>query len=95
MVLNAACPNLGNYILQDDTEWRTPQHLANYPDPKNRRGSEIKEWLRRNDLITKMFIILDDDSDIAPFQDYFVKCHVYDGITFDAYIKARALLGNA
>lgn len=95
MVLNAACPNLGNYIFEDQIDWRTSEGLAHYPDPENRRGSEIQDWLRRNDLYTKMFIILDDDSDIAPYQDFHVKCHVYDGITFAAYLKARALLGDA
>jgi hypothetical protein len=65
-----------------------------YPDEKNRRGSEIKEWLRKYDLWTRMFIILDDDSDIAPFEDYFVKCDVYDGVNWAAYLKARALIGS-
>lgn len=93
-ILNAACPNLGSYVLRSDTEWRTAQSLRNYSDPDNRRGAEIKDWLKRNDLITKMFIILDDDSDIAPYGDYHVKCDCYDGLTFQAYIKARALLGE-
>ena len=93
-ILNAVCPNLGNYIYHDDVWWRTPQNLKVYPDQDNRRGSEIKAWLKHNDLATKMFIILDDDSDIAPYQAYHVKCDVYDGITFQAYLKARTLLGD-
>jgi hypothetical protein len=94
-ILNAACPNLGTYVLRSDQEWRTPQFLEHYPDPDNRRGSEIRDWLKRNDLITKMFIILDDDSDISPYENFHVKCDVYDGLTFQAYIKARSLLGDS
>lgn len=92
-LLNAVCPNLGDFIFPHETAWRTPS-LKHYPDPNNRRGEEIKTWLKENDLHTKMFIILDDDSDIEPFKDYFVKCHTYDGFTLEAYIKARALLGD-
>jgi hypothetical protein len=94
-ILNAACPNLGNYVFYDEIGWRTPSfNNETYPDPKNRRGYEIKEWLRKYDLWTRMFIILDDDSDIAPFEDFYVKCDVYDGVTTQAYLKARAMLGD-
>lgn len=93
-ILNANCPNLGDYIYRDEEHWRTPTSIDNYPDPRNRRGTEIGEWIKKNDLNMKMFIILDDDSDIAPYQDYFVKCDVYDGMTFQAYLKAKALLGD-
>jgi hypothetical protein len=93
-ILNAACPNLGQYVYRSDEWWRTTQGLEHYPDEDNRRGEEIKHWIKHNDLNTKMFIILDDDSDIAPYQNHHVKCDVYDGLTFRAYLKARALLGD-
>lgn len=95
-ILNAACPNLGKHLYPDDVWWRTQTYpFDSYPDKENRRGYEIQQWLKENDLNTKMFIILDDDSDIAPYQDYFVKCDVYDGLTTQGYFKARALLGEA
>ncbi len=92
-ILNASCAGLGDYIYDDIKHWCTPISCMN-DAPENRRGYEIKEWIRANDTNMKMFIILDDDSDIAPYQDYFVKCDPYDGLTFQAYLKARALLGD-
>lgn len=92
-ILNAACANLGDFIYADDVNWRTPS-IQHDPDDRNRRGSEIRQWIKENDLGMKNFVILDDDSDIGPYQDHFAKCDVYDGLTFKAYQAARAILGD-
>jgi len=44
------------------------------------RGDEIKEWLSRNNRVNK-FVIIDDNSDMAPYMDRLVQTNGKMGIT--------------
>lgn len=56
------------------------------------RGLEVNEWLSRHSEVTN-YVIIDDDSDFMEEQkSHFVQTHVYDGISFDNFIRAVNIL---
>lgn len=71
-ILNAACPGLGLFIWNHEDNWRTGRYASN-------RGNEIKCWIDLHDTQFDRFVILDDDSDMEPLMNSFVKCDCYDG----------------
>ena len=54
------------------------------------RGTEIDAWLKRHPC--SAFVILDDDTDMAPYLDHLVKTDSDTGITVLIYERARLLL---
>lgn len=54
------------------------------------RGTEIDAWLKKHSCST--FVILDDDTDMAPYMDHLVKTDFDTGITVTIYERARQLL---
>jgi hypothetical protein len=90
-ILNAACANLGNYILADSEfgeRWRTPTYCREHTC----RGDEINSWMDSFCHEQCQFVILDDDSDMGTLQNHLVKCDTYDGIGFHQYKKCLELL---
>lgn len=66
---------------------KTPFNLSEH------RGKEISEWLKRNEASgVESFVVLDDDSDIEPFQDRFVQTHPDNGMDEENADKAISLL---
>lgn len=82
-ILSAVCPQLGNYVHKD---WRTIR------DYDVERGMEIHEWIGRHSSEFNNFVILDDDHDMEPLLDNFVKTDAYSGFRFKDFIKARKIL---
>lgn len=92
-ILNASCPKLGSYMYMDE-KWRT-ESFNGVPIDQHGRGKEIKAWIDKYSSEFENFVILDDDSDIEPLMDNFVKCDTYSGFRFNQYIEARKILkGN-
>jgi len=59
------------------------------------RGDEIKAWFDGHpDWKDATFIVIDDDSDIAPFQDRFVRTSFETGLTGEDADRAIAMLGG-
>lgn len=54
------------------------------------RGTEIDAWLKKHSC--PAFVILDDDTDMAPYMDHLVKTDSDTGITVLIYERARQLL---
>lgn len=54
------------------------------------RGAEIDAWLKKHSC--SAFVILDDDTDMAPHMDHLVKTDSDTGITVMIYERARQLL---
>jgi hypothetical protein len=72
-------------VFHDD--WKT--HFLN-----TIRGIEIEDWLNRHITEWDTFVILDDNSDMTPEQKekYFVQTDAHNGIMFEHWQKARAIL---
>ena len=90
-VLNAACPSLGSYIWNSQTNWRTPTHVF-VDDRRSCRGDEIADWIARHSSEFNNFCILDDDADMGHLMESLVLCNPYDGIGFMEYHKAEKML---
>lgn len=87
-ILNAACAGLGS-LMYTTEKWRTVSSDDGY------RGREIKEWVDKYSTEFNRFVIIDDDSDMEPLMESFVKTDAYDGIGFMDYMKAKKILtGN-
>ena len=56
------------------------------------RGKEIDAWLKKHSC--PAFVILDDDTDMAPYMDHLVKTDSDTGITVMIYERAKQLLQN-
>jgi len=92
-ILSAVCPNLGEFVWCHQQDFCTPTTVfSNDEDFVCNRGREIEDWLKRHPTDYNRFVILDDDSDMEPLMDSFVKCDAYDGFGFEAYQKAKKLL---
>lgn len=94
-ILSAVCPNLGEHLWNHQEDFRTVS--ATFSNDENyhpNRGMEIKEWIDRNSSKFNKFAILDDDSDMEPLLDSFVKCDCYEGFGFKEYVKAVKILGG-
>lgn len=92
-ILNAACPRLGSFMYMDD-RWCTESFNGRSIDEYG-RGKEILAWINKYPTEFNNFVILDDDSDMEPLLDNFVKTDVYDGFRFAHFIEARKILkGN-
>lgn len=73
-----------NLIHQD---WRTPI------DNSWMRGYQIRDWLKRNNMLDTKYIILDDDQDFLPEQKpRHVLTNAENGLMMDDYRKMRNLL---
>lgn len=92
-ILNAACPNLGNYIWPHHKHWRTTDFdfECGWSETSD-RGREIKRWIDANETLFNNFVVLDDMADMRPVQSSLVKCDCYDGIGFNQYHAAEKLL---
>ena len=79
-------------------DWRTklPKETTGAPLIAQNRGGEVAEWLSRHPEVTT-WIALDDDSDFLEEQmPRLVLCHTYDGMSWQNFQTACALLhGNA
>ena len=64
---------------------KTPFNLSEH------RGKEISLWLEQNSGV-KSFVVLDDDSDIDPFQDRFVQTHPDNGMNEENADQAISFL---
>lgn len=51
----------------------------NLAERNNRRGKEIDSWLKEHNF-TGQFVIIDDDSDLEPYMDRWVKTTWYRGL---------------
>lgn len=47
------------------------------------RGRQIEAWLHEHYKIVERFVIIDDDSDMEPFESYLVQTDTWDGLTDD------------
>jgi hypothetical protein len=92
-ILNAACPNLGNYIWQSHHHWRTSDFdfEPGWSDTSD-RGREIKRWIDFHETEFNNFVILDDMADMRPLQASLVRCDIYDGMGFTQYFAAEKML---
>lgn len=93
-VLNAACPSLGEYVWNNQTWWKTPCHLYDSVHANTSRGMEIKNWIDNHTDEIGYFAIIDDNSDMDELVDYLVLTDAYDGIGFNGYHRAEALLNG-
>jgi len=91
-ILGAACPRLGNYMYTDE-RWRTVS-LNGVPINEHGRGKEIKQWIDKYSSTFNKFVILDDDSDMEPLMDSFVKTDAYQGFRLRDFINATKILGE-
>lgn len=92
-LLGAACPGLGDLIIQDEVWWKTRSWV--YSDDNGNtsdRGREIEHWIFNNMSRFNNYVILDDMADMRPLQDNLVKCCTYDGMGFFQYKSAEKLL---
>lgn len=92
-ILNANCPNLGNYIWHSKQWWRTVTHV--HTDDwmqTSDRGREIRNWIQNHETDFNNFVILDDMADMRPLQDSLVKCDTYDGMSWQNYFDAEKIL---
>jgi len=81
-ILSAACASLGNYVMSGD-KWSTERSSLGH------RGTEIKKWIDSNFNEFETFVILDDDSDMEPLHNNFVKTDIYSGFRFNHYLQAK------
>jgi len=92
-ILNAACPNLGDYIWQNHVWWKTRSWVYSDEDGKTSdRGREIQHWIENNIDRFNNFVVLDDMADMRPVQDSLVRCDVYDGMGFKQWQAADEML---
>jgi len=89
-ILGAVCPNLGRYMFRDE-KWCTERFNGVTID-QHGRGKEIKAWIDKYSNEFENFVILDDDSDMEPLMDNFVKCDTYSGFRFNEFMKAVDIL---
>jgi hypothetical protein len=89
-ILGAACPALGRYMYSDD-RWKTGSRKGCTLEERG-RGKEILDWINTYSTEFNNFVILDDDSDMEPLLDNFVKTDCYDGFRFAHFLKARDIL---
>lgn len=100
-ILSANCPRLGRYVVNpyhckwaSAFSWRTDSLSgANVHDYG--RGREIKRWIDDHSSYFDNFVILDDDGDMEPLMDNFVKTDYYDGFMLSHFIKAKEILTRA
>lgn len=92
-ILNAACPGLGDLIIEDEVWWKT-RSWVHSDDDKNTsdRGREIEHWIFNNITRFNNYVILDDMHDMRPLQDNLVRCSTYDGIGFFQWEEADKIL---
>lgn len=76
-----------NHILPDRMIGATPV------DPSRYRGNDIRAYLDGHPEVTS-FVILDDDSDMAPFLDRLVQTNSRDGLTFTKAEQVIELFGG-
>ena len=64
----------------------------------DRRGHEIREWLRSNDDIVESYVVLDDtifdDFDIDGFRDHVIITDAANGLTDDDVSRAIKILNG-
>lgn len=89
-ILDASCPNLGSYMYTCD-KWRT-ESFNGVPIEQHGRGKEIKAWIDKYSSEFENFVILDDDSDMEPLMDNFVKCDTYSGFRFAQFLEAEKIM---
>lgn len=65
--------------------------ISETPERPDVRGTEIQEWLDEHSTENQRYVILDDDSDMLPGQN-FVKTTFQDGFRFGHYIEALRFL---
>jgi hypothetical protein len=58
------------------------------------RGREIKRWIDAHETVFNNFCILDDMADMRPLQDSLVRCDLMDGIGFNQFKAAEAMLSR-
>jgi len=71
----------------------TPVHKGEH----TLRGNEITEWLQTNApslLITRRFVILDDDSDMADLMDNLIQTDFHTGLRIEHSYRAIAILNG-
>lgn len=91
-ILNAACPSLGDLILEDAVWWKTRSWVHSDDVNTSDRGREIQHWIFNNMTRFNNYVILDDMADMRPLQDNLVRCDVYDGIGYHQYMSAEKIL---
>lgn len=94
-ILNANCPNLGNYVWPSNIWWRTTTNsYTNFEESciTSDRGREIRNWIQNHESEFNNFCILDDMADMRPLQDSLVRCDVFDGMGYREYHKAEKML---
>ena len=92
-ILSAACPGLGEYVWDSATWWKTTSAVfQNDVHGGCGRGMEIKHWIDNHYAEFQHFVILDDDSDMEPLMESFVKTDAYDGISFMNFLQAEKIL---
>ena len=64
----------------------------------DRRGHEIREWLRSNDDIVESYVVLDDtifdDFDVDGFRDHVIITDAANGLTDDDVSRAIKILNG-
>lgn len=92
-ILNAACPALGDLIV-DDKDWWCTRSWVHSDDDDNTsdRGREITHWIYNNASKFNNLVIIDDMADMRPMQGSLVRCDVYDGLGYRQYSEAEAML---
>ena len=61
-------------------------------DPGGRRGREIDCWLRRNNAHDRLFVILDDDSDMEPLMHRLIQTKYDTGLQREHVERALSAL---
>lgn len=89
-ILGAVCPSLGHYMYTDD-RWKTPT-INGVPYDEHGRGKEILKWINTYSTEFDNFVILDDDSDMEPLMDNFVRTDAFQGFRLKDFIKACEIL---
>jgi len=90
-ILNAACPNLGQYVIENNEAWKTVS-LSGVTTEDHGRGKEIYWWIKEHSSEFNNFVILDDDADMEPLFDNFVQTDHNIGFTFNDFEKAVVIL---
>ena len=76
------------FVGMTDTEWSPwDEHFGD-------RGQQIDRWLKASLATVSSFVILDDDSDMAPHMDRLVRTSYQTGLTDCEVDKAIAMLNK-
>ena len=74
----------GNPILEDRLmhafdDFSIPFPIGRTPRLRSSRGSEIEEWMNRNNVDKSQILIIDDESDMGNLKDRLIQTSFYKG----------------